>query len=241
MTVIINKPSYGGISISSPSNSVLVSQNTQDLITVAAGVRGETGATGPVGPTGPTGAGGALGYYGAFSDYTDQTTTANTAQAMTFNTTDESNGVSIVSGSRITFAYAGTYNVQWSGQFENTANVDADVSVWLRKNGADVVGSTGFVSLPKNPGSAAHVLPSWNFVFTVAAGDYYQFYWSTTNSNVSIQTYPVGTSPTRPSTASLVLTVTQVMYTQQGPAGDPGVYKGTTPPANTSLLWIDTN
>lgn len=241
MTVSITRSDNGRVSITMPSEKVAVSQSVQQLIEVGGGIRGETGATGATGPAGPTGTGGALGYYGAFSDYTDQTIAENTAQAMTFNTTDESNGVSIVSGSRITFANAGTYNVQWSGQFENTANVDADVSVWLRKNGVDVVGSTGFVSLPKNPGSAAHVLPSWNFVFTVAANDYYQFYWSTTNSNVSIQTYPVGTGPTRPSTASLVLTVTQVMYTQQGPAGDPGVYKGTTPPANTSLLWIDTN
>jgi hypothetical protein len=149
--------------------------------------------------------------YGAFSDYTNQTTTANTAKAMTFNTTDEASGVSIVGGSRITFAYAGTYNLQWSGQFANTAVADADVSVWLRKNNVDVVGSTGFVSLPKNPGTAAHVLPSWNFVFTVAANDYYELWWSTTNANVSIQTYPAGTGPVRPSTASLVLTVTPVI------------------------------
>lgn len=232
MTVIINKP----------SNSVVVSQNTQDLITVAAGIRGETGATGPTGPAGPTGAGGALGYYGAFSDYTDQLITANTAQAMTFNTTDESNGVSIVSGSRISFANAGTYNVQWSGQFECSSNQDQDVSVWLRKNGVDVVGSTGLVAVPAaHGGIPGHTLPSWNFVFTVTAGDYYEFYWSSTSSTVSLQTYSAGTVPTRPSTASLVLTVTQVMYTQQGPAGSPGVHIGTTPPTNTTLLWVDTN
>lgn len=195
-----------------------------------------------VAPVGVPGAGGALGYYGAFSDYTDQTIAANTAQAMTFNTTDESNGVSIVNGSQITFAHPGTYNVQWSGQFECSSTQDQDVSVWLRKNGVDVVGSTGFVSVPASHGGVnGHTLPSWNFVFTVAANDYYQFYWSSTSATVSLQTYSTSSSPTRPSTASLVLTVTQVMYTQAGPAGDPGVFVGPTAPANTSLLWVDTS
>lgn len=205
---------------------------------------GEQGPVGPQGPQGPPGLSGAQGYYGAFSDYTDQSTTANTPKAMTFNTTDESFGVSIVAGSKITFSQSGTYNLQWSGQFQNTANTDADVYVWMRKNGFDVLGSTGVVSLPKNPGQAAHVLPSWNFVFTVTAGDFYELWWSTTNSSVTIETYSAFTNPTRPSTASLVLTVTQVMNNQQGPQGpqgDPGIYVGPTPPANTSLLWVDTS
>lgn len=156
-------------------------------------------------PTPPVG-------YGAFSDYTTQTAVANTATVMTFSTTDESSGVSIVAGSRITFSYAGTYNLQWSGQFENTDIQSQDVSVWLRKNGADVPGSTGVVAVVSSHGGiAGHTLPSWNFVFTVAANDYYELWWSTTNSNVSIRTYPAGTAPVRPSTASLVLTVTPVV------------------------------
>jgi hypothetical protein len=150
--------------------------------------------------------------YGAFSDYTNQTTTANTAKAMTFNTTDEASGVSIVGGSRITFAYAGTYNLQWSGQFENVGIQEHDVSVWLRKNGVDVPGSTGFVAVVSSHGGiAGHALSSWNFVFTVAANDYYELWWSSTDAGVSIQTYAASTGPVRPSTASLVLTVTPVI------------------------------
>lgn len=194
-----------------------------------------------VAPVGVPGSGGAYGYYGAFSDYTDQTVAANTAQAMTFNTTDGANGVSIVAGSRITFANAGTYNIQWSGQFECSSNQDQDVSVWLRYNGVDVVGSTGFVSVPSSHGGVnGHTLPSWNFVVPAAANDYYEFYWSSTSATVSLQTYSAGTGPVRPSTASLVLTATQVMNVQQGPAGDPGVFIGPTAPTNTTLLWVDT-
>lgn len=178
---------------------------------------------GPTGATGPTGAGGALGYYGAFSDYTTQTPVANTATPILLGVTDEANGVSVASGSRVTFAYAGTYNVQWSGQFVNTDTADSDVSVWFRKNGVDVPGSTGIVAVPSKHGSTnGHALPSWNFVLTVAANDYVQFYWSSTLTTVAITTFPISGTPTRPTTASVVVTATQVMYTQLGPTGPTG-------------------
>mgnify|MGYP003346838981 CR=1 FL=1 len=60
--------------------------------------------------------------YGAFSSNQDQTTTANTATLMTLNTTDFSNGVSI-SSSKITAAYAGIYNLQFSVQLESTDEI----------------------------------------------------------------------------------------------------------------------
>ena len=161
-------------------------------------------------------------YYGAFSDYTDQyaggATTlaeaqANVAAPMRFTTTDEANGVSIVDGSKITFGHTGVYNIQWSGQFENTDNAPHDISVWLRKGGVgSVIGSNGRISMPsrKNAIEFAHTLAGWNFVFTVNANEYYEFIWSTNSTTVSIQTYPISVVPDRPSTASLVLTVSPV-------------------------------
>lgn len=188
------------------------------------GFQGPQGFQGVFGNTGTTGAGGTLGYYGAFSDYTTQTPVANTATPILLGTTDEANGVSIASGSRITFANAGTYNIQWSAQFVNTDTSDADISVWFRKNGVDIPGSTGVVNVPSKHGSDnGHALPSWNFVTTVAAGDYFQFYWSSPLVTVAITTFPVSGSPTRPTTASVVVTATQVMYTQLGPQGVQGV------------------
>lgn len=152
------------------------------------------------------------GFYGAFSDYTTQSiANINNSYAMTFNTTDESNGVSIVNNSRITFANAGTYNLQWSGQFGNTSTGDADAYVWLRKNGVDVVGSTGYINVPSKHGTTSgHNLAGWNFVFTVAANDYYELIWGADSLSVTIDTVAALSNPTRPSTASLVLTVTQV-------------------------------
>ena len=184
---------------------------------------------GVAGPVGPGGAGGILGYYGAFSSYVNQTAASTTvAYPMAFEQTDEANGVSITQGtdgflSRITFAAAGTYNIQFSAQFTNSTTSEEDVSIWLRKNETDVTGSTGFVSIPRKRGGVnGHTITAWNYVFTVAANDYYEFYWQTENTGVSIVTYPNGTTPTTPSTASLILTVTQVMNTQLGPTGPTG-------------------
>ena len=153
--------------------------------------------------------------YGSFADTTDQTALANTATVMTFNTTDFANGVSIVTSgglaSRFTVEHAGIYNFQWSGQFVNTDSALHDASVWVRKNGTDVVGSTGFISIPNRHGSVdGHGIYGWNFLFSLNAGDYIELWWSNTNTAVSIQHYPVGTSPTRPSTSSLVATMTYV-------------------------------
>lgn len=184
---------------------------------------------GVAGPVGPGGAGGVLGYYGAFESYVNQTAASTTdSYPMAFEVTDEANGISMVQGvagtkSRITFAAAGTYNVQFSAQFTNSSSNAEDVSIWLRKNGVDVAGSTGLVSIPgKHAGFNGHSITGWNFVFTVAANDYFEFWWQTESTNVSIVTYTGGTTPTTPSTASLVLTVTQVMNTQLGPTGPAG-------------------
>ena len=154
--------------------------------------------------------------YGAFQDNTDQTiASTTTAYPMTFDTTDYSNGVTVgTSGglaSRLTVANAGIYNLQWSGQFQNTDTQLQDVSVWLRKNGTNVAGSTGLIAIPNFHGSVnGHTIAGWNYFIEMAANDYLEMMWSATNTSVSLQHLPVGTSPTRPSTASVIATLSYV-------------------------------
>jgi len=148
--------------------------------------------------------------YGAFSSDQDQTTTANTATLMTLNTTDFSNGVTIDT-SKITVATAGIYNLQFSTQFQNIDNQLQDISIWLKQNGVDIPGSTGFISIPAKAGAIeAHEIIGWNYYVSMAANDYIQIYWSTTDADVTIQHYPAGTGPVRPSTQSVVVTMTFV-------------------------------
>ena len=156
--------------------------------------------------------------YGAFSSDQDQTATANTATLMTFNTTDFANGVSI-SSSKIRVTTPGIYNLQFSTQFQNTDNQLHDISIWLRQgndggSSADIAGSTGFVSIPArksaSPGEEAHEIIGWNYYLSMAVDDYVQIYWSTTSALVTIQAYAASTSPTRPSTQSVVATLSFV-------------------------------
>jgi hypothetical protein len=149
--------------------------------------------------------------YLAVQDTVSHTVTANTANAMTFDTVDYSNSCSLVSTSQFTVTYAGIYNLQFSTQFQNTDTQEHDLSIWLRKNGTDIAGSAGFVSvINKHGGVNGHAIVGWNFYVSLAANDYIQLYWSTTNAAITIQAYAAGVSPTRPSTASNVATLTFV-------------------------------
>ena len=154
--------------------------------------------------------------YGAFSSDQSQTTTANTATLMTLNTTDFANNVSI-SSSKITVVNPGIYNLQFSAQVQSTDVAPQDVFIWLKQGNdgggsTDITGSTGKVGLParKSPADPFHSIIGWNYYLSMAANDYVQIYWSTTNANVSIQYYAASGTPTKPSTASVVATLSFV-------------------------------
>ena len=162
--------------------------------------------------------------YGAFQSLADQTiATANTAYAMTLDTTDFSNGVTTSNSSRMNVKNAGVYNLQWSGQFVNSDTQFHDVSVWLRKNGSDITGSTGFISVPNSHGGVnGHSIVGWNYFLELAANDYIEIWWSATSTQISLQFIPAQTSPTRPSTASLITTMN--MVSSSGTSGSSGLY-----------------
>ena len=153
------------------------------------------------------------GYYGAFQDNTTQTAAlANTAYAVKLNTTDLTNGVSVVNDgsgnpTRITLANTGIYNIQFSLQLEKTGGSgNFTVDVWVRKNGVDIPNTTGKVVLTGSA-NASPVVAAWNYVLDLAANDYVQLMWSTSNNN-SIILAAVATPP-HPGIPSAILTVTQ--------------------------------
>ena len=148
--------------------------------------------------------------YGAFQSTVDQTAAvANTAYAMTLNTVDYANGMTISSNSRITVADAGIWNLQWSGQFENPDSQDHDVRVFIKINGTVVTGSTGFFAVASKHGSInGHGLVGWNYFVSLDATDYVELWWETDNTQVTIQSYAAAGD--YPSTASLIATMTFV-------------------------------
>jgi hypothetical protein len=145
------------------------------------------------------------GYAGQFSDFTNQTTADATAsKAITFNTSDYSDGVSVVSSSRITYANAGTYSLEFDIQVENSAATRSDVYIWLAKNGTAVAGSTAVGSIPAIQTAVnGRIYLSGTHLVTAAAGDYYELVWGTSSTSVQLSTFVAGASPTRPTAASV--------------------------------------
>lgn len=157
--------------------------------------------------------------YGAFSSTQTQTAASNTATAFTFNTTDFTNGFSIASSSRITPTYAALYNLQFSVQLQSLSTATEDVFVWFRKYTAstatlaDISTSNSVIGLlaRKSAGDPNHGVFGWNYFVSLAVGDYVQIMWSTTNgTDVTVPYYAAGTSPVKPATPSVIVTMTFV-------------------------------
>jgi len=151
--------------------------------------------------------------YGAFQDGTDQTAAnTTTAYAITFDTTDFSNGVTLSNSSRLNVAQAGIYNLQFSIQFTNTTNASQDVDVWFRKNGTNIDKSNsrfGFAPR-KGVGDPFHIIAAMNFFVSLAANDYIEIMWRPSDVGVSIEHYAASSTPTRPSVPSVIATLSFV-------------------------------
>ena len=151
--------------------------------------------------------------HGAFQDSTNQVAAnTTTAYAITFNTTDFSNGVTVASGSRITVADAGIWNLQFSIQFTNTTNASQDVDVWFRVNGTNVANSNsrfGFAPR-KGVGDPYHIIAAMNYFVSLNATDYVEIMWRPTDVGVTIEQYAASANPTRPAVPSAIATVSFV-------------------------------
>ena len=185
------------------------------------GPQGPTGNTGNQGIQGPTGTGGVIGLYGSFYDTTTQTNSGATAtNLITYNTTDFSNGISILSNSRITISSGGVYNIQFSAQIDKTDSGTDEIEIWLRKNGQNVADTATILELPKNN---AEVVAAWNWLVQANSNDYYEIAWSSIDTSMRILTRGTQSNPDRPAVPSVILTVSQITYTQIGPTGSQGV------------------
>ena len=117
--------------------------------------------------------------------------------------------------SKIIVSTAGIYNLQWSGQFVNTAAAIHDITVWLRQDAAgaavDIPGSAGLVSLAAKHGAFnGGAIVGWNYFVQLQADEYVELWWTTPDPAAYIIAYPAAVSPTRPSTASIIATLTFV-------------------------------
>lgn len=142
--------------------------------------------------------------YGSFYDTTTQTATViNTAKAITFNTTDLSNGVYLgTPTSRVYVDTPGIYNFDTSFQLDKTTGGIAEFYFWFRLNGTDVPDSASQIRIQ---GNDAEIFSSLNYFFDLNAGDYIELMFSTSSLSVELLSVPA-TAPV-PGIPSIILTV----------------------------------
>lgn len=151
--------------------------------------------------------------HGAFHDETDQVAAnTTTAYAVYFGSTDISNGVTVADNSKLTVEASGVWNLQFSLQIKNVSNDGQDFDVWVRKNGTDIPDSNSRFHAParKSSGDPSHLIAGLNFFVSMNAGDYVEIVGCVTSTDVSLEAFPAGTSPTRPAIPSAIATMTFV-------------------------------
>lgn len=186
-----------------------------DMTPAAATIRSNTITlnTGAYGNTGVGITGNNIIYnrvYGQFQYMSTVTpAAANTAYVFPLGTADFNNIVTVGSTSRLIPGAAGFYNLEFSVQCNNADNSnDHTAYVWLRKNGADVAGSMGRMTMTKATGGGLKVI-GWNYLINPAnATDYYELAYAVDDTQV---TFPAFASTAfGPSTAALITSLTPV-------------------------------
>jgi hypothetical protein len=129
-----------------------------------------------------------------------------------FSDTTSSNGVALdpLDASKIVFATAGYYNIQFSVQLLSFDNAVDNVTLWFSKNGTAIPYSAGIGTIPgrisaSKPGTA---VISWNLIVDVTANQYIQLYFASDSGNTLAVTYPPGAAPVHPISPSVILTAT---------------------------------
>lgn len=153
--------------------------------------------------------------YNQFTSDQDQTApNVAVANALTLNTDDFPNGISISNSSRINVSDEGIYLITFSIQLQNTTNDVQDVNIWFRKNNNDIAASNSNFGLPprKSTGSPSSLIAVTPFMVDLAANDYIEIMWRPSDVGVTIEHLPAvaasaGVTPAIPATPSAIVTV----------------------------------
>ena len=133
---------------------------------------------------------------GGAGTYTVSTSGTITSEAMTGTIQSE-----------LVVTTTGIYNLQFRVQYQNVNAANKIASVWLRVNNTDVVGSSNFVTVPLG---TQYALATGSYLMSLVANDYVEIWWSADSADISVLSAVAGTSPTRPTTASVIATMTFV-------------------------------
>ena len=146
-------------------------------------------------------------YYGTFSKTSSQSPAViDTAYALTYDTTEISNGVLIgTPTSRISVPKSGLYNFAASIQITSTSSSQKNIWVWYRKNGTDIADSARIVTTNLNGGYRTIEL---TLPISMAANDYIETMFASDSTSVTIGA--VAATAFAPEAPAVSLEVTQV-------------------------------
>ena len=148
--------------------------------------------------------------YGAWSDAADQTGSTTAGTAMTYDTQDVSDSVTLVDNSKITVPNTGIYDLQFSAQFRNTDNTQHEVVVWIKVNGSDLANSATRVTVPSRKSASiyGYMVAAWNIFLDLNSTDYVEIFWQPTSLLVTMEHDSAGA--TYPAIPSVIVTIQQV-------------------------------
>lgn len=148
-------------------------------------------------------------YYADFFDTTDQAApSSNFPTPVKLNQTTISSGIHIDTNdtSKVIVTRPGLYNFMFSLQITSSASSRSNIWIWYRKNGLDVPHSASNLTIESN---GAKLVPGWNFVVSMNAGDFFQLFWATDNHTKVTLDAPAATSFC-PAIPSVILNVSQI-------------------------------
>lgn len=145
--------------------------------------------------------------YGFFTDGTQSNPVANAINLVTFNLTGPANGVSIVAGTQLTVANAGTYNTVFTMNVNKTSGGASTITIWMRLNGVDIVGSAQDLILT---GALDTIFVTGNFTLNIPAGGNIELCWSSADITMQLLGLPARVAPIRPTGSSAKVTLTRI-------------------------------
>lgn len=129
---------------------------------------------------------------------------------LSFNQPVITQGIRVEDTNEIWFDRPGQYLINFRLQVSNRSNAVQEFEVWAGYNGTDYPLSNSRFDLParKNTDVFGHSSPAISGIFTVANPDteYLTIKWWASSTDVFLEHYAAGVSPTRPEIPSVILT-----------------------------------
>jgi hypothetical protein len=146
----------------------------------------------------------------AHASYFDTTTQTNSGanQVNLFRYNSVETEFQITRGtptSKIFVNNTGVYNFQFSAQLDKTGGGASVVYIWPRINGINVPNATTKVVID---GPNNEIVPAWNFVLIMEAGDYFELAWQSSDTAVVILAEAAASNYS--AIPSIIMTVTWV-------------------------------